>query len=134
MRTFKEDYANGIKSENSLISKFASFFKSTPQKLPQFHPMDFAVNTNYIEVKTRNVLSTTYPTTMLPYSKIDFAKASPSDTYFVFVFTDGIFYINYDEELFNSFHVEVFQRNPRADHQDRPQQYIYIPVSLLKRM
>lgn len=134
MRTFKEDYANGIKSENSLISKFTSFFKSTPTKLPQYHPMDFAVNTNYIEVKTRNNASTTYPTTMIPYSKIDFAKASPSNTYFVFVFTDGIFYIEYDETLFSSFHVETFQRNPRPDHQDRAQQYIYIPVSLLHKM
>jgi hypothetical protein len=133
MRTFKEDYTTGISSELKIKTTLESFFNEPFTKTSQYHPMDYSTPTKYIEIKTRTNASTTYPTTMIPYSKIDFAKASPSNTYFVFVFTDGIFYIEYDEELFNSFHVEVFQRNPRQDHTDRPQSYLYIPVSLLTK-
>lgn len=134
MRTFKEDYQRGIQSENKIKTTLESFFNSPLTKTAQYHPMDYQTNSTYIEIKTRTNASTTYPTTMLPYSKIDFAKASPSNTYFVFVFTDGIFYIQYNQELFNTFHIEVFQRNPRQDHQDQPQKYLYIPISCLSKM
>ena len=67
---------------------------------------------------------------MLPYSKIVFAKTADKPVWFIFVFTDGIYYIEYSEELFDTFTVNDFQRTGR-DVYDKKQEYIYIPKESL---
>lgn len=132
MRTFKEDYQQGTAQELNIKPILESHFGPLT-KTPTHFPMDYKGKTAFLEIKTRTNASTTYPTTMIPYSKIQFAKASKLNTFFIFVFTDGIYYIKYDQS-FDTFEKSTFQRSARLDHNDRPQLYLYIPTPLLLKM
>ena len=132
-RTIQSDLELGTASENNVRDALCVAFNDDLKKTPQFHPMDFAGCGCWVEVKTRPTCSSTYyPTTLLPYSKIEFAKTSDRPVYFVFVFTDGIFWVIYNEEEFSQFTVSDFRRTDRGI--DKEQKYIYIPVGKLTKV
>lgn len=131
MRTFAADYRLGTQAESALLPIFNRYFNTTFTPTKQYDPMDYTSPAYDLELKTRTNKRNQYPTTMLPYSKILHAKSSPRKTLFVFNFTDGLYYIAYDDILFSSFTTNEFQRDDRPDHRDRQQQYIYIPVKHL---
>ena len=126
MRTFRADYALGIQSEVDVKPILESEFGPLI-KLGQYDPFDFE-GAVLIEIKTRTCRSTAYPTTMLPYSKIKCAQSATKPVVFVFVFTDGIYWISYSDR-FAGFEVSDFQRAGRSDHTDRLQSYCYVPVA-----
>ena len=70
-----------------------------------------------------------YLTTIIPKHKI-------FDNYhrFIFAFTDGIYYIEYDKELFNTFKEEEFICHPRYGFKDKKVIHIFIPITLLKKI
>lgn len=121
----------GIKSENDNIKLISSFFNQEFKKTSLYHPIDFISDTHYLEIKSRTVEYNKYPTTLLPLSKINYIKRYPKPAIFVFIFTDNIYYINYDEELFKSFETKEYVRAPRTGIKDKPTQYIYIPINKL---
>jgi hypothetical protein len=133
-RTFKEDYAVGTLSEQTIKPTLDKFF-GTCHKLHEKHTMDFEANTFFIEVKTRTCASTTYETSVLPYFKVEFAQKVTKPVYFVFVFTDGIFYTQYNADKFSYYYVEEnYCRKRRADYNDKPKPYIHIPVAELTKI
>ena len=109
-------------------------FNENFEKTDKYHPLDFKGRGCWVEVKTRTFEVNKFDTTMLPYSKIEYAKKCANSVYFVFVFTDGIYYILYDQEVFSKFSVNVFKRTNRTDHVDTAQNYIYIPTQLLTKI
>lgn len=131
MRSFKEDYLLGTSQEDKIKPKLEEFFNDYYTKTDKFHSFDFKGRNSYIEIKTRTFEKDKFETTIIPCSKLDFAARSDSSIYFVFVFTDGIYYIKYDKVIFDSFKVKPFQRRDRIDHRDKLQDYVYIPVNLL---
>jgi hypothetical protein len=90
--------------------------------------------TVYVEMKSRNNKHDTYPTTIVGRNKIAFCTDPNKKYYFVFVFQDGIYYIQYDKAVFDAFECADFVRNTRCDYQDRVSPYVFIPVSALTRM
>lgn len=134
MKSFKQDYAAGIQSENALLPILNKYFNTTFTKTSQYHPVDFQSPKAFVELKTRTNRYSQYPTTMLPYSKITFAKQADRPTYFVFAFTDNTYFIEYNQSLFSTFTTNEFQRQDRQDHTDRNQDYIYIPIKHLLRL
>ena len=125
MRTFRSDYSFGVDSEDKVKPILES--QCGPlTKLGHYDPMDFE-GAVFVEVKTRTCKSTAYPTTLLPYSKVLFAQTAEKPVMFVFVFTDGIFWIPFSE-TFRTYEVRDFQREGRSDKTDTLQSYIYIPV------
>jgi hypothetical protein len=137
VRTFRDDYKFGVQSEQERIDAISNYFKVPLLKGGSKDRFDFktACDTVYVELKTRTNRRDAYPTTLIPYSKIEYANANPSRSYhFVFAFVDGLYTIQYDAELFKTFKVDVFCRNRRADYIDKPQMYCFIPVELLERV
>lgn len=132
MRSFAKDYDFGMKGEEDIKEKLETFFQAPVTKTHPTHPADFLCNNKYIEVKTRTNRYKSFPTTLLPLSKITFAQSNP--TTFVFVFTDGAYYIHYEKELFDTFEVKPFQRFKRTDYHDKLTDYIHIPIEHLKRL
>jgi len=131
---FKSDYTFGIQSEERVLPVLEKTFNETFEKTTKYHPLDFKGRGSWVEVKTRTFAVNKYETTMLPTSKIEFAKKCENSVYFVFVFTDGIYYILYDSEVFKGFETKVFQRTARTDHYDSAQLYTYIPTRLLTKI
>jgi hypothetical protein len=134
MRSFRQDYAFGLQNEERVMPVLERTFNENFEKTDRYHPLDFKGRGCWVEVKTRTFDVGKFETTLLPYSKIEYAKNCANAVYFVFVFTDGIYYIQYDSEVFSKFAVNVFQRTSRTDHRDAPQNYIYIPTRLLTRI
>lgn len=128
------DLKMGLASEENIKGLLEKKFDERLEKTDHYHPMDYVSSKCWIEIKTRRFACNTYKTTILPYSKIEFALSSALPVYFVFVFTDGIFYIPFDAATFALFNVSEFARTDRTDTIDYVKDYIYIPVERLVKI
>jgi hypothetical protein len=134
MRTFTEDYNNGITRQDWIMNKMNSKgfnFQATPK----FHPLDcYDADRNiYLEVKSRTNSSTTYPDTMIGLNKIQFCKEvnekHNSSIFLIFEFTDKLMYIPYDKSLLE-LPVKKMGRMDRGSIES--QNYTLIPISKLQ--
>jgi hypothetical protein len=88
-------------------------------------------NTNY-EIKARRCAMGSYPNTIIPCSKI--AKKQEKDKLiFVFLFTDGLYYIKYDRKVFETFGTDDITYY-RKGIQAKPVKHIFIPTELLVKI
>lgn len=129
MRSFKSDYSFGKKSEDIVLGKIENHFKDNIKSVKsQTSVYDYEGELNIYELKTRTNTYRAYNTTLLGYNKV---ISSNKKQIFVFSFTDGLYYIKYDEELFNTFEKKLFVRNQRSDYNDVLKLYIFIPIDKL---
>jgi hypothetical protein len=124
LRTFKQDYAFGITKEQEVLTKINEYFKDDIQQVLNKKSKNDFKGTKYIyELKSRTNKYADYPTTLIAQDKIF------SDNHiFLFNFTDGLYYIKYDEEAFKEFEVKDFKRRFRTDIKDIKKPYLYIPI------
>jgi hypothetical protein len=132
--SFKNDYNFGLQAEDSVMSRMAAHFDTELTKTDQFNPFDFKSSKMCIELKTRRNAKDKYPTTMVGANKVRIAEEDTSGKRYLFAFnfTDGLYYVEYDRELFSGFEIKQGGRFDRG----RPElnEYCYIPVSCLKLM
>lgn len=129
-RTFAKDYTFGTTSEVNTLSAIQSFDSTIQRNTNRYALFDYSGNNVNVELKTRNNAKDKYPTTMIGYNKVKIAEQNPNLTYyFAFKYTDGLYYIKYNKELFDTFEVKEGGRWDRG----RPElnQYCYIPVDKL---
>jgi hypothetical protein len=122
------DYNFGLQCENNIINTLQNYFNDDSiTKLNRYSTFDFKGNQKYIELKTRRVNYNKYPTTMIGYNKIMKALEINEDVYFIFNFTDGIYYYKFDKE----YELEI-KKGGRFDR-GRPEinDYVYLPIELL---
>ena len=132
--TFVADYAFGKTHEERTLEKIRRYFDDDimPTNDP-YCKWDYENTKAIYEMKSRNVSSNTYKDVMINYSKIQpFNNKKPQ--YFLFNFTDGLFYIKYDQTLFVDFDLDVFKREGRTDYYDKPQVVCYIPIKNLTKI
>ena len=112
------------------------YFNIKINHTPLYHEYDFISEDCicYFELKGRNVKHNQYPDTMIGYNKIVKIKElnEKSKIYFVFKFTDGIYYCRYNKKVKNN---SVIKKGGRCDR-GRPEykQYLFIPINLLKKI
>lgn len=93
-------------SVNKIKKIFDSIHNIDLQKTAdKFHPFDLKDSQNkfVVEVKKRNNTHDKYPTTMIGYNKYIKARQYITrgyNVYFVFDYTDGIYYYKYDNEIY----------------------------------
>lgn len=133
-RSFKDDYAAGISIEKDLKPMLEFKFVDKLVKTGRYDKLDYEGERCFVEIKSRTNRYSQYPTTMIQKSKFDYARLQTKPVYFVFAFTDGIYYIQYTPELFDTFESGVFQRPGRIDKTDLRQVYVYIPITSLTRI
>ena len=101
-------YEMGTKEEHKLLLPLRKFFKDeTLQHLPEGSRFDFMGEGKFIELKSRTCKRTTYDTTCIGVTKIEYAKQHfhQSDFFFVFQFIDGeIWYWKYNPEQPLTYH------------------------------
>tara|TARA_B110000908_G_C9899972_1_gene290602 strand:- start:19 stop:444 length:426 start_codon:yes stop_codon:yes gene_type:complete len=88
-------------------------------------------NTNY-EIKARRCKVDSYPTTIIPYSKI-VKKQEKDKLIFVFLFTDGLYYIKYDRKVFEPFGMDEITYY-RQGIEPKPVKHTCIPIELLVKI
>ena len=131
MRTFEEDLKLGKESENEILPIMKEYFKDDMKFVKYaFSTYDFKGKINKYELKTRTNMYNTFPTTLIPESKIFYNK----NIVFLFKFIDGLYYIKYDKKLFDTFDLQPFKRNERADIVDIEKPYFFIPISNLTKI
>ena len=94
-------YEYGVKEENRLLQPLQEFFRDhTITPLPEGYKFDFMGEGKYVELKSRTCRKSTYATTCISDYKVYYAKkhCHQSDFYFVFNFTDGLYYWKYNQE------------------------------------
>lgn len=130
--SLQKDIAFGLSSEAQIILKLREFFKEDIIKSTS----DFCIydakckDTNtFYEIKTRRCKLNEYKTTIIPITKIDIYDGK-NTLYFVFSFTDGIFYIKYEKMLFETFERDFFTYY-RNGVIVKPVEHICIPCKYL---
>ena len=134
MATFKNDFLVGTQNELRLPDRLRNLFCDNIERTPEGSKFDYKSDRYFYEPKTRNNKYATYPTTLIPYSKVLQEKIFQERQFFIFDFTDGTYYIKYNKDLFETFDLLDFQRRPRPDIVDKKQLYYYIPIEHLKKI
>jgi len=127
------DYLVGIEKETQLLPIAKKYFNDESiYKLDKHNIFDFQGNNKFIELKSRNNEKNKYLTTMIGYNKIMKASELEEDVYFIFSFTDGIYYWKYDK----NFNLEI--KKNHCSRKDRGcseiNDYAFIPVNISQKI
>jgi len=126
-RSFRQDYAFGKSKEVEVLSSVRRHFvDDVDSSVDNFSIYDFKGKTFHYELKSRTNALNDYPTTLLPCDKVFTDRQI-----FLFNFTDGLHFIEYNKELFDTFEKKPFVRRRRTDYVDKPKMYYYIPITAL---
>lgn len=148
-RTVQDDlkygYANESQILNKLNSTFSDIFRNTKELHGEYCNYDFEGSTTgkKIEMKSRRNKHDDFDKTIIPVHKCKningtapFDRKRNCDTntdrkrncadIFVFQFTDGIYYIEYNEDKFNTFEIKNIISNRKDKCENKPHYFISI--------
>ena len=130
MASFKNDYIKGTENEIKIIDVLESYFSDNIKQVESKNSIyDYTGDKCIYELKTRNNEYNKYETTLITHNKI--INNIGKKQIFIFSFTDGLYYIEYNEELFNTFETKMFKRFQRTDYNDKYKKHIFIPIKHL---
>lgn len=134
LANFQTDYARGIKAEKVVLPLLEPYLGNLIRIPEATHNFDFEGNNIYVELKDRSVAKDSFPTTLIPYCKIEAAKRlQPTPCWFVFRFIDGIYVIQFNEKLFSQFEVVPdWAPHRRAYEKKTPTPHMLIPIKYLR--
>jgi len=102
-------------------NRFASF---------DYHNHD---KTKFAELKTRRIRHNQYPTTLISADKIAHIEDG-KEYYFIWSYTDGLYYLKYDKEVWKNFECKMYRRFDRSDRREFPKPHIFVPCELLVKV
>jgi hypothetical protein len=124
--TIKKDLELGLQNQKyvltTLRNKFGDSLVETQDKYCKWDYTDSLGN--HYEMKSRRSMKRTYPTTLLPCHKVMNTNVKQ---FYIFKFTDKLTFIEYNDELFNTFETGWIT-DGRTGKEDL---HHYIPVELL---
>lgn len=119
---------NGLNAQSEILPIIRNFFNRDIKEVKErFSKYDFEDNEYIYELKSRTNTYSKYPTTLEPADKI---CENWKKQIFLFKFTDGLYYINYSKELFDTFEKRNYRRY-RQDWNDKLKPYFFIPIDKL---
>jgi len=129
------DLAFGLPKEDPVLEKLRLHFEEEIAKSTyQYCPHDGFSKTTEYEIKSRRNRYNQYPTTIIPCSKIRNMKRDR--LVFVFNFTDGLYYIEYNQEKFAKYEIKMVEavrkRNGIVGRNEEP--HFFIPIIALTRI
>jgi hypothetical protein len=127
MSKFLIDYNFGLKKEVEILEIIKKYFNDdTIIKLNKYNVFDFK-GISYYELKSRNNEYNKYSSTMIGNNKIIKASQLDDDVYFLFSFTDGLYYWKYDK----NYKLEI-KKGGRFDRGlSEINDYAFIPIEIL---
>jgi hypothetical protein len=130
--SLEKDVVFGLNNEPIVIDKLTKYFNEPIEKTKdKYCRYDAVSSTTKYEIKSRRCLYSTYSTTILPVHKI--VEKDDSRLVLVFHFTDGLFYIVYKKELFDTFetkHITYY----RSGGLNSPVLHFMIPTKELTKI
>ena len=123
--TVKKDLAMGLKNQHDVLTTLRSKFGDLMETQNKYCKWDYTDSLgNHYEIKSRRAMKGTYPSTLLPCHKVMNTNVKQ---FFIFKFTDGLTFIEYNEAVFNTFETGLIT----DARQGRDDLHYYIPVSSL---
>jgi hypothetical protein len=130
MKSFQNDLKKGKEDELLVLPKIQKFFNRDIIKVKdEYSRYDFQDNIYKYELKSRNNNYNKFPTTIIPSDKI-----IDKNLILLFNFYDGLYYIEYNDWDFSNFGRNIFCREKRIGYNDKPKEYIFIPIESLKKI
>ena len=136
MATQFADLAFGTSNEDKIKSQIERIAGTPLIKQGGYSIMDYTneAKTVYVELKTRRIRHDDYITAIIGANKVEFCSDPTKNYYFVFCYSDGIYYIKYNESLFNTFQrSDHYYRGERSDCMNSVQSVYYIPIEGLTK-
>jgi hypothetical protein len=136
-RSLANDLKFGLDNEITIIdllnTTFGEVFINTKDKYnDQYYPYDFEGDKGCcVELKSRRNTYRAYPTTIIPVGKI--LEFNNKRQMFVFQFTDGFYYTQYEATRFNTYEIKMITTQ-RKGIVDKPKPHYCIPISDLIKM
>jgi len=136
-RSLANDLKYGLDNEITIIdllnTTFGEVFINTKDKYnDQYYPYDFEGDKGCcVELKSRRNTYRAYPTTIIPVGKI--LEFNNKRQMFVFQFTDGFYYTQYEATRFNTYEIKMITTQ-RKGIVDKPKPHYCIPISDLIKM
>jgi hypothetical protein len=132
------DLKMGEENELKNVATLSGFFKTDLSKNNgKYATIDWSnqSNTVYVELKSRRIYHNLYPTALIGLNKVNFCNDPTKNYYFVYAYTDGLFYIKYDKELFKTFEIKQLKIGLRNDvNRIELSDVMHIPVKLLTKI
>jgi hypothetical protein len=136
IQSMVRDRTFGVRSELTNHEVLEGFLNTTLNKKGTYSVFDFEdpTKTIFVELKTRRIRHDQYPTALIGLNKVAFCEFEREVQYwFVFCYTDGLYAIKYDRELFANFETnDNFRRGDRPDVGETS--VVYIPVEYLQKI
>lgn len=130
MRNLNDDCKYGNEKELIILPIINKYFNRNIIKLTdKYSKYDYEDAIYKYELKSRTNNYNKYPTTLIACDKLTNNKII-----FLFNFTDGLYYIEYDRKLFSKFDKKPFVRNYREGTTDIKKDYLFIPIEYLKKI
>jgi len=125
-----QDIKYGTAFELPIIDRMSTYFGEQIKKSEyQFSPFDAFSDTTKYEIKSRRVRYCSYPTTIIACDK----TRTEGRLVFVFHFTDGLYFIEYNKEKFDKYPIQnVSAIRGGGVRTNKP--HYYIPVSDLTQI
>jgi hypothetical protein len=129
LKNYKDELQTGLKMQEIVLPIINNYFnRDIKPTQGRYNKYDYIDDKYSYELKSRTNEYNKYPTTLIGLDKIG------PNTIFLFYFTDGLYYIEYDKQLFDTFEIKDFVRNVRYGKIDKPKKYIYIPIISLNKI
>ena len=123
--TIKADLALGLKNQKDVLSVLRGQFGDLVETIDKYSKWDYTDSLgNHYEIKSRRAMQGAYPSTLLPCHKV---MNTTVKQFFIFKFTDKLCYIEYSDDIFNTFE-KGWITDGRTGKEDI---HHYIPVSSL---
>jgi hypothetical protein len=121
----------GNENEIIILPIIRKFFNRDIIKLEdKYNKYDYEDDIYKYELKARKNNYNKYPTTLIGSDKYDNKYHNNKKIIFLFNFTDGLYYIEYDKDKFNTFEKKPFVRIYRGVN-DIKKDYLFIPIEHL---
>jgi hypothetical protein len=137
MRHYNDDVQMGLANEDRCLPILETHFKTTFHHNRRYTVFDYK-NENediWVELKSRRVPYARYPTTIITRNKLNFCLDASKSYYIVYQFEDGLYYIKYNKELFDTFQSDnAYRRSPRFGIRNNVQQVVFIPIGELTKI
>jgi hypothetical protein len=105
----KEDIKFGLSNEEKALPQITTFLNTELKKDPNpyaIHDWWNETKTIFVELKSRRITHNQYDTAIIGLNKIKKCDNPNVNYYFVWLYTDGLFYLKYDKEVFDKFVIQ----------------------------
>lgn len=132
VRSLKNDITFGLLNQTIVIDSLKEYFNEDITEIIDdiYSQYDAISNTTLYEIKCRRCSYLQYNTTIVPIHK---TKNIQQRLVFIFRFTDGLYYVEYNNDLFDTFEQKYITVYRQGCNPKKSKHYL-IPIDLLSKI